>query len=284
MYGYPTENDGEKAVQEIYGSSEAGDFEGMGIDEERGGGFTTPRYSSDDPVSLEEAIGGGGCGVSHGDPIQSQPGGQGTAERESAAQGHGDAAFSGADVVEKKDELGLTGRQPGESYSQEQRQRIVDTVARLKSQGVSTLCALRGLRVPRSTFYYWRSDKTRGTRQAASNALLEDETRRIVSMKEDQAHLSHRHISGLLRGQDVWVSPSSCYRVLKSRGLVWEWTLRESPWKVARYEPYEPNRIWGEDWTGILIGGQRHYVLTILDLFSRYLVAWGIFRTVTKGK
>jgi len=78
------------------------------------------------------------------------------------------------------------------------------------------------------------------------------------------------------------VSSSTCYRVLKSRGLIWEWSLRESPWKTAHYEPYEPNRIWGEDWTGIVIGGLRHYVLTILDLFSRYIVAWGIFKTITQ--
>ena len=31
-----------------------------------------------------------------------------------------------------------------------------------------------------------------------------------------------------------------------------------------------------------MIGGLRHYALTILDLFSRYLVAWGIFKTITQ--
>jgi hypothetical protein len=64
--------------------------------------------------------------------------------------------------------------------------------------------------------------------------------------------------------------------------LVWEWTLREPPWKTPHYEPYRPNQIWGEDWTGIVIDGLRHYVLTILDLFSPYLVDWGIFKTVTQ--
>jgi transposase InsO family protein len=70
--------------------------------------------------------------------------------------------------------------------------------------------------------------------------------------------------------------------MLKSQELVREWTLREAPWKTAHYEPFRPNQIWGEDWTGIVIDGLRHYVLTILDLFSRYLVAWGIFRTITQ--
>jgi hypothetical protein len=70
----------------------------------------------------------------------------------------------------------LTGRRPGQSYSREQRQRILDTVQKFKSQGVSTTCALQGLRVPRSTFYFWRSDTDRKTRPTAYNALLEHET------------------------------------------------------------------------------------------------------------
>lgn len=282
MDGHPTDDDGSEAAQEVHSSTEAGDIAGVGIDRKRSGGFPALWDSSHDPVSLEETIGTGGCGVSQGDSVQTKPRGQRTAERESAAQRHRNVALSGADALEKKDELGLTGRKPGQSYSQEQRQRILATMKRLKLEGVSTVCALQGLRVPRSTFYFWKSDKAHKTRPTSSNALLENETKSVLSMKESQAHLSHRHISGLLRHQDVWVSASSCYRILKSQDLVWEWTLREAPWKTAHYEPFRPNQIWGEDWTGIVIDGLRHYVLTILDLFSRYLVAWGIFRTVTQ--
>lgn len=31
-----------------------------------------------------------------------------------------------------------------------------------------------------------------------------------------------------------------------------------------------------------MIGGLRHYVITILDVFSQYAVAWGIVKTVTQ--
>jgi len=273
MDGHPTDDDGREAAQEVHPSTEVGDLAGMGINGQWSGCITSLWDSSYDPVSLEETIGARGCGVSQGDQVQMQPGDQGTSERESEAQGHRDVALSGADALEKKDELGLTGRRPGRSYSQEQRQRILDAVQRLTTQGVSTACALRGLRVPRSTYYFWKSERDRKSRPTAYNALLAHETQSIVSMKEHEAHLSHRHISGLLRRQDVWVSSSTCYRVLKSRGLVWASTLRESPWKTAHYEPFRPNQLWGEDWTGIVIGGLHHYVLTILDLFSKYLLA-----------
>ncbi len=282
MHERPTDNGGKQATQEVHSQSEAGDSEGMGSHGQWSGGLSTPWDSSPDPISLEEEAGTGGCGVSQGNSIQTEPASQRATERESKPQGHGDLTISGTDALEKKDELGLTGRASGQAYTQEQRQRILDTVETLKSQGVSTTGALMGLKIPRSTFYSWKSIKANKTRPTSANALLESETKSVISMKEKQPHLSHRQISGLLRHQNVWVSSSSCYRTLKSKQLVWEWTLREAPWTTAHYEPFRPNQIWGEDWTGIVIDGLRHYVLTLLDLFSRYLVAWGIFRTITQ--
>jgi putative transposase len=59
-------------------------------------------------------------------------------------------------------------------------------------------------------------------------------------------------------------------------------TLREAPWKVPRYEPFRSNQIWGEDGTILSIDHARHYLLTLLDYFSRYVVAWGVVRAVTQ--
>jgi transposase InsO family protein len=282
MHERPTDNDRRQTAKEVHSHSKAGDSERVGLYRKRGRGVPALWDSSLNPVSLEEATGAGGSGVSQGNSIQTEPTSQRAAERESKSQGHSNLTISGTDALEKKDELGLTGRKSGQAYTQEQRQRILDTVETLKSEEVSTTGALMGLKIPRSTFYFWKSFNANKTRPTSSNALLESETKSVISMKEKQPHLSHRQISGLLRHKDIWVSSSSCYRTLKSQELVWEWTLREAPWKTAHYEPFRPNQMWGEDWTGIVIDGLRHYVLTILDLFSRYLVAWGIFKTVTQ--
>jgi len=176
----------------------------------------------------------------------------------------------------------LSGRKPGQRYSQGQRERIVCEVERLKAEGLGVSEVLKKLGVARSTFYHWKILQEAPVGKTRPNSLLPCEEEKIVALKIREPHLSHRRISGLLRRDDVWVSPSSCYRTLKSVGLIWEWTLREAPWKTARYEPFRPNQIWGEDWTGLVIAGLRHYVITILDLFSRYVVAWGIVKTVTR--
>ena len=97
-------------------------------------------------------------------------------------------AFAGVyDIVPgKKDELGLTGRKAGQAYSTEQRERILGTVQVLKSEGVPAVLALRELTVPRSTFYSWRSEKAHRPRPNSSNALFENETRSVISMKVTQ--------------------------------------------------------------------------------------------------
>lgn len=170
----------------------------------------------------------------------------------------------------------------GQRYSREQRERIVEELEKLRAEAMRVSVVLKRLGVPRSTFYHWKSQREASRRRTPPNSLRPCEEEKIVALKIREPHLSHRQISGLLRDDDVWVSPSSCYRTLKSTGLVWEWSLREAPWKTARYEPFRPNQIWAEDWTGLVIAGLRHYVITILDLFSRYVVAWGIVKTVTQ--
>ncbi|MBI5572892.1 MAG: DDE-type integrase/transposase/recombinase, partial [Desulfomonile tiedjei] len=135
---------------------------------------------------------------------------------------------------------------------------------------------------PAGPEYRVKSQREASRRKTPPNSLRPCEEEKIVALKIREPHLTYRQISGLLRADDVWVSPSSCYRTLKSVGLVWEWSLREAPWKKPRYEPFRPNQIWAEDWTGLVIGGLRRYVITILDVFSRYVVAWGIVKTVTQ--
>jgi putative transposase len=70
--------------------------------------------------------------------------------------------------------------------------------------------------------------------------------------------------------------------MLKALGWVEPRLLREAPWKAARYEPFRPNQIWGEDWTILSIAGVRHYLLTIIDYFSRFIVAWGVVKSVSQ--
>lgn len=276
-----TDTGREEEQKTVHPSTEAGDTEGMGSYGERRRGCAEVRDSSYDPVSMEKATGAGSGRVSQRDSLKGRSQDTRAGERKWETEGGLGASGTGIDALEKKDELGLTGRVSGQRYSREQKERIVSEVEKLKGQGICVCAALRQLGIPRSTYYSWSKHTGFGQRPKPTHRLLEAEQERIVSLKVHKPYLSHRQISGLLRHEDMWVSPSSCYRTLKSAGLVWGWSLREAPWKTPRYEPFRPNQIWGEDWTGLVINGKRRYVLTIIDLFSRYVIAWGIVRTVT---
>jgi len=149
-------------------------------------------------------------------------------------------------------------------------------------QGISQSRILGQLGICRSTYYSWINPSETEIRKMPPNRLLPAEKEAVVDLKRKEPYLSHRKISGLLRGDNFFVSPSSCYRILKSLGWIEPQELRGSPWKIARYEPFRPNQIWGEDWTQLVIEGLRHYLLTIIDYFSRFIIAWGIVKTVTK--
>lgn len=152
----------------------------------------------------------------------------------------------------------------------------------MRTQGIRTSPALQQLGIGRSTYYSWRAPQKNPPQRTSVHRLTEAERAAIIEQKQQQPQWSHRKISGYLRAAAIWVSPTSCYRVLKRLGWVSPATgLREPPWKQPHYEPFGPNQIWGEDWTGLVIAGLRYYLLTLIDYFSRYIVAWGIVQTVT---
>jgi putative transposase len=152
----------------------------------------------------------------------------------------------------------------------------------LVQAGLSKVQVLKDLGVCPSTYYGWLRMSQPKEVPSSPLQLTRVEKQAVVEKKELEPQLSHRQISGSLRSEGHWVSSSSCYRLLKPLGWISSPSLREAPWKVPRYEPFRPNQIWGEDWTILSIDSTRHYLLTIIDYFSRYIVAWGVVKTVTR--
>jgi putative transposase len=170
----------------------------------------------------------------------------------------------------------------GCGYSPEQRQRILEEVEGLYSQGTPKTEILKTIGVSRSTYYGWLKKELKAPKPTSIQALTDSEEQAVIEKKQAEPQLSHRQISGVLREEGYYISPSSCYRILKELDWVWPQSLREAPWKVPHYEPYRSNQIWGEDWTILTIEDRRYYLLTIIDYFSRYIIAWGVVPTVTQ--
>src|SRR5437660_7334569 len=46
---------------------------------------------------------------------------------------------------------------------------------------------------------------------------------------------------------------------------------------------WQRNLMWGSDWSKLSVGGIRWYLLTVIDFFSRLLIAYDVVPTVHAG-
>jgi hypothetical protein len=92
-----------------------------------------------------------------------------TGEGKPKAEGGSCASDPGTDALKKREELGLSNRSKGSTYSKEQRQRIIEEVQKLSLEGVPKSQILKALGVCRSTYYEW--ERERGASQKEPSAL-----------------------------------------------------------------------------------------------------------------
>lgn len=186
-------------------------------------------------------------------------------------------------LLKKETRWGLSGHQKGERLMNSQKAGVIEVVQSGKAQAVPITQTLQLLGLPRSSYYRWRhAQEPEGERSPSRWRLRPEEQAAIRALKQAEPWLSPPTISGRLRQQGVIVSPSSAYRVLKAEGWVEPPTLRERPWDSPRYEPFRPNQLWGADWSLLRIAGVRWYLVTVIDYFSRLIVAWTVVPTVTQ--
>ena len=152
---------------------------------------------------------------------------------------------------------------------------------------------LEMLGIPKTTFYRWYDRYT-----AFGEAGLEDrrphpgqvwnripdEVRQaVVDLALDEPELSPRELA--VRFTDTkmhFVSEASVYRILKAQDLI------PSPAFIVvkaanefRDKTTRPNQMWQTDFTYLkVIGWGWYYLSTILDDFSRYVIAWKLCTTM----
>lgn len=162
-----------------------------------------------------------------------------------------------------------------------QKEAVIKLVKEEKERGRAVREALATLGVARSTYYRWK--KTSGgqsERGCSAYPLTPEEKEKIEAVKEAHPHLRHRQIQGVLQAEGTYLSFSAIYRYLKGRDLIEPYERRASPWETPRYEVWQKNLMWGCDWTKLRIGDLRWYLLTVIDFFSRLIIAFEIVPTV----
>ena len=146
---------------------------------------------------------------------------------------------------------------------------------------------LHKLSIPRTTFYRWYDRYQVGGSEALEdqsprplrvwNRIPDDVRQRIVDLALDIPELSPRELAVRFTDtENYFVSEASVYRLLKSLDLI------TSPAFIVikaaeefRDKTTAINQLWQTDFTYLkVIGWGWMYLSTILDDYSRYIIAW----------
>src|SRR6478735_1442933 len=152
---------------------------------------------------------------------------------------------------------------------------------------------LAKLGIPRATFYRWYDRHSSGGPGALNdrsprpnriwNRIPDGVRENVIQLALDEPALSPRELA--VRFTDTksyFVSEASVYRLLKARDLI------ASPAFIVikaadafKDRTTAPNQLWQTDFTYLkVIGWGWFYLSTILDDFSRYIVAWKLCTTM----
>lgn len=87
----------------------------------------------------------------------------------------------------------------------------------------------------------------------------------------------YRRLAFMMLDADVVaVSPSSVYRVLRAAGLIAGRFSKTSHKDKGFVQPLAPHDHWHVDFSYLNIGGTFYYLCSVLDGYSRYIVAWDV--------
>lgn len=169
-----------------------------------------------------------------------------------------------------------------------QKDEVLTFVENERQKGRATSEILKGIKVPRSSYYRWKKSSNDGEaslkeKRSTVRSVTEAELKKVDAIKEEHPEKRHRQLQGLLQLQGQYLSSTVVYKRLKATGKVEPYARRRAPWKEPFYEIWRANMMWGADWTKLRIGGERWYLLTLIDFFSRLIVHHEIVPTVNAG-
>jgi transposase InsO family protein len=143
------------------------------------------------------------------------------------------------------------------------------------------------LGIPKSTFYGWYEryreggdaalEDTRPSGGKSWNRLPETKRQSILKLALEWPELSARELAVRFTEQRrYFVSESSVYRLLKAHDLITSpaFVLLKAA-DTFQHPTTAPNQLWQTDFTYLkVIGWGWFYLSTVLDDYSRYILAW----------
>jgi transposase InsO family protein len=175
-------------------------------------------------------------------------------------------------------------------YPASEKLEIINIVER---SHLSARKTLEQLGIPRRTFYRWYDRYVQGGPEALAdrpsapnrvwNRIPASVHHQIIELALEQSDLSPRELAVRFTDEkQYFVSEASVYRLLKAHDLI------TSPAFVVikaanefKDKTTRPNEMWQTDFTYFkIIGWGWFYLSTVLDDYSRYIIAWKLCTTM----
>ena len=172
----------------------------------------------------------------------------------------------------------------------------LEIIRLVEGSPLPTKRTLDKLGIPRTTFYRWYDRYLSGGPEALEdrsprpsrvwNRIPELVREKVKDLALKDSELSPRELAVQFTDTEKYfVSEASVYRILKSYDLI------TSPAYVVLSAADEfhdkttrPNQLWQTDFTYLkVIGWGWFYLSTILDDYSRYIIAWKLCTTMKSG-
>ncbi len=144
------------------------------------------------------------------------------------------------------------------------------------------------LGIPRSKFYQWPQRYGRVNDHNAwipRDFWLRDwERQAILDFWNTHSQEGYRRLTYMMLDADtVAVSPSTVYRVLQEAGVLHRWNPNTNPRKGRGFaQPLKPHEHWHIDISYVNIQGTFYYLCSVLDGYSRSLIAWDLRESMTE--
>ena len=162
----------------------------------------------------------------------------------------------------------------------------VETMAGRKRQGLS------GLGIAKSTYYRWcqgQRDQGLEIQSRASrrpwNQITSEEGGKVLAVARDFPELSSRQLATWITDNTTFaVSESTVYRILRREGLVKRRDVQLVVGKEFHTKTTRPHQMWATDASYFrVVGWGYYYLVTVMDDFSRFILAWRLQRDMAAG-
>jgi putative transposase len=175
-------------------------------------------------------------------------------------------------------------------YRQSEKMELIRMV---EESSLSVHKTLQEIDVSRSSFYEWYRRYREGgydglasrhrNRRQVWNKIPEWEKERVLRVAREHPEKSCREIAWLMTDKmDSFISESSVYRILKAYDLITSPVFTVVSAKDKFEHPTtRTNELWQTDFTYLkVVRWGWYYLSTVMDDFSRYIIAWQLCRTM----